>query len=69
MLNPIKADDKIIRDVTPDNGKKGSMYELRIFSPMVIRVYFAQKDGIIILINLGGKNSQSLDIKRAYERL
>ncbi|WP_072545606.1 type II toxin-antitoxin system RelE/ParE family toxin [Mediterranea massiliensis] len=69
ILHPIKADEKIIKDVTPNNGKKGPMYELRIFSPAVLRVYFTQKDETIILIDLGGKNSQNLDISRAYNRL
>lgn len=69
ILNPVNADNKIIRDVTPSNGKKGSLYELRIFTPIAIRVYFAQQDETTILINIGGKNNQSVDIKNAYNRL
>lgn len=69
MLHPIKADEKTIKDVTPANGRKGPMYELRIFSPIALRVYFIQQKGQIRLIDLGGKNNQDADIRRAYSRL
>lgn len=69
MLYPIKADEKTIKDVTPANGRKGAMYELRIFSPIAIRVYFVQQEGKTKLIDLGGKNNQNADIRRAYSRL
>lgn len=68
-LHPIYVDNKNIKDVTPTNGKKGPMYELRIFSPCVLRVYFTQKEQIFILIDIGDKNDQDSDINRAYNRL
>ena len=65
---------KIINDVTPDNNtKKARVYELRVYQPKAIRVYFFEYEGIVYLAKLEYKSSykeedstsQTKDIKRA----
>ena len=69
-LFPIHTDNKLLKDVTPDNAKKGRMYELRIYSPVALRVYFYQKNGKIYLVDVCGKaGNQDADIKRAYHKI
>ncbi len=69
-LYPVKADGKIIKDVTPDKSAKGRLYELRIFAPVALRVYFCHIDETVYLIDICGKSgNQTSDIKTAYKRI
>lgn len=63
----------LIKDVTPDhNSKKAKVYELRVYSPVALRVYFFELNEKIYLSSIGYKNeykkknsAQSKDINRA----
>lgn len=64
----------MIKDVSPDENKKESkIYELRIFSPLALRVYFYVKESTVLLAQISYKadsneynNSQGRDIKKAH---
>lgn len=63
----------LIKDVTPnDNTKKAKVYELRVYSPVALRVYFFELNERVYLSSIGYKNeykkknsAQSKDINRA----
>lgn len=57
-----------VKDVTTDKGKH-KLYELKVFSPTAIRVYFALIDTEVKILSLGFKSKQSDDIKNAQSKL
>jgi putative component of toxin-antitoxin plasmid stabilization module len=59
-------DTKHIADVTPQSPKQ-VVYELRIYTPTAIRVYFMEQGNTVFVGKIGLKSSpnQSLDIKQA----
>ncbi|HEY0055091.1 MAG TPA: hypothetical protein VGB63_07035 [Pedobacter sp.] len=59
-------DTKHIADVTPQNAKQ-VVYELRIYTPTAIRVYFMEKADIVYAAKIGVKANpnQSLHIKQS----
>lgn len=63
-------DTKIISDVTQGNFKK-HIRELRVYTPVALRVYFHENSDKIILagISLKSAANQSLEIKKMYKRL
>jgi hypothetical protein len=48
-------DDKLIKNVTPDNEKQIKIFELRIFSPLAIRMYFFETSTKVYLGSIEGK--------------
>ena len=48
-------DDKLIKDVTPDDERKIKVFELRIFSPVAIRMYFYETPTKIYFGSIEGK--------------
>lgn len=74
LATPYYPDTKIIKDVTPDNNnKKAKIYELRVYSPKSLRIYFFEFKGIVYIAKLEYKSSykkvdstsQAKDIKRS----
>ena len=63
-------DTKIVKDVTPDKYKC-SVYELRIYLPSAIRVYFNEGEDRVCLSSIGYKNrqKQSAEIVAAHKTL
>lgn len=60
------ADGELIKDVTPDKEKSIKVYELRVFEPIAIRIYFYENGNEIYLAKIKRKppkKSQSNDIK------
>lgn len=60
------SDGKLIKDVTPEKEKNVQVYELRIFVPVAIRIYFYEKGNRIYLAKIKkkpSKKTQSNDIK------
>jgi hypothetical protein len=61
-------DDKLIKNVTPDNEKEINIFELRIFSPLAIRMYFFETSTKVYLGSIEGKpkkKEQTSDILNA----
>lgn len=48
-------DDNLIKDVTPDKEKQISILELRIYSPVAIRMYFYESSTKIYFGSINGK--------------
>lgn len=74
LVTPYFPDTKIIADVTPrDNKKKVKVYELRVYRPIALRVYFYEFENVVFIGKLGYKadykeedsNAQSKDIQKA----
>lgn len=70
LLSPFYPDTKIIKDVTPDKPKC-NVYELRVYTPTALRVYFNEYNGKVFVASIGFKGStkQSEDIKKAHTTL
>jgi hypothetical protein len=51
-------DDKLIKDVTPDNEAGIKIYELRIHSPVAIRIYFYETETKIFLASIDSKTKK-----------
>ncbi len=70
LLSPFYPDTKIIKDVTPDKPKC-NVYELRVYTPTVLRVYFNEYKDKVYVASIGFKGStkQSEDIKNAHTAL
>lgn len=66
FATPYYPDTKIIKDVTPNKKEtqKGSVYELRIYEPKALRIYFCEYQGKVFIARIGYKASdnQSEDI-------
>ncbi len=72
LLSSVKYDDKIIKDVTPSNTKDGiKVYELRVYAPIALRVYFSVNSEKIFIASLEKKSNpnQNKDIKDAADIL
>lgn len=74
LVTKYSPDTKIIKDVTPDGNKKAAkVYELRIYQPKAIRVYFYEFEDKVFISNLEykskykeeGSSSQNRDLKKA----
>lgn len=48
-------DDKLIKDVTPENEKAIKVFELRIYSPIALRMYFYESPTAIYFASIEGK--------------
>ena len=66
-FTPYYPDTKIISDVTPSNGKC-SVMELRVYTPIALRVYFCEKNSLVLVASVEQKSNpnQSNDIKFAH---
>jgi hypothetical protein len=71
LKTPFAPDTKIIKDVTPSRTKCDSIYELRVYSPTALRVYFQETSEKIYLATIEKKSNpnQSRDIKKADNTL
>jgi putative component of toxin-antitoxin plasmid stabilization module len=69
LSTPFSPDTKIIKDVTQPNFKNKIM-ELRIYTPVAIRVYFNELGNKVNLISIEQKSNpnQDEDIKKAYAK-
>jgi hypothetical protein len=67
LVTPLYPDTKIVKDVTPDQTKLCSIYELRVYTPTAIRVYFHETTEKVYLTKIGYKASpdQSSEIRNA----
>ncbi|MES2837018.1 MAG: hypothetical protein V4667_05810 [Bacteroidota bacterium] len=61
-------DTKIVKDVTP-NKYECSVYELRVYLPTALRVYFTEHNNNVYVGKIGYKNEndQTADIKKAHD--
>ncbi len=68
LLSPFYPDTKIIKDVSPKNGKC-KVYELRVYSPTALRVYFHEGEKSVHLASIQKKSNpdQNADIKKAHD--
>lgn len=65
-------DDNTVKDVTPSKKPQCIVLELRIYSPVAIRVYFNKTEGKVYLASIGlkaKKKAQSTDITHAHSVL
>ncbi|MDR1938664.1 MAG: hypothetical protein LBQ73_09260 [Tannerellaceae bacterium] len=78
LATPFYPDNNKIKDVTPqDSNKKAKVYELRVYSPVALRVYFCEHDNLVFIGKLGYKadykeensSAQSKDIKKALNEI
>jgi putative component of toxin-antitoxin plasmid stabilization module len=69
LASPLFPDTKIIKDVSQQDGKC-KVYELRVYTPTALRVYFLEKEGRVYLVSIKMKSNpnQTKDIQQA-ERL
>lgn len=69
LATPFSPDTKIVKDVTQSNFNYKIM-ELRVYTPVAIRVYFNELNGLVNLISIEQKSNpnQSDDIKDAHKR-
>jgi len=60
-----------IKDVTPANKSVYKVYELRVYTPTALRVYFNESNGNVYLASIGFKSAadQNKDINNAYSKL
>lgn len=61
-------DDKLIKDVTPEKEKNVNVFELRIYSPVAVRLYFFEAPNKIYFGSIEGKPKkkvQDSDISNA----
>jgi len=70
MHTPYYPDDKIIKDITLAKSKC-TVYELRIMSPVGLRIYFSVLGEKVFLGSIGFKNNnqQDQDIRQAHNIL
>jgi hypothetical protein len=70
LVTPFYPDVSLIKDVTPSKHTCKVM-ELRIFSPVAIRVYFNETNRVVYLASIEAKSNpnQSEDIKNAHDIL
>ncbi|MBI1307427.1 MAG: hypothetical protein GC181_12560 [Bacteroidetes bacterium] len=70
LVTPFYPDTKITKDVTQSKFKH-SVWELRVYSPVALRVYFHETSDKVYLIGIKFKSStnQSHDINNMYEKL
>lgn len=73
LATPYYPDTKIIKDVTPnDNKKTARVYELRVYQPKALRVYFFEFENTVFISKLeykssykeDGSSAQTKDIKK-----
>ena len=69
LATPFSPDTKIIKDVTQSNFQYKIM-ELRVYTPVALRVYFNELDGFVNLISIEQKSNadQNEDIKKAHTK-
>lgn len=69
-FTPYYPDTKIIKDVSPTDAKC-SVMELRVYTPVALRVYFCEKGGVVYLASIEQKSNpnQNLDINSAHKIL
>ena len=74
LATPYYPDNNSIKDVTPDNNKKKArVYELRLYHPKALRVYFFEFENIVFIAKMELKSkykeedstSQTRDINRS----
>ncbi|MCX2574077.1 hypothetical protein [Pedobacter sandarakinus] len=70
LKTPFYPDTKIIKDVTKTNHKT-KVYELRVYTPIALRVYFNEIDGVVKLASIEQKSNpnQDNDINSAHKIL
>lgn len=70
LKTPFYPDTKIVKDVSPDNHKCKVM-ELRVYSPVALRVYFNESNSFVNVISIEQKSNpnQSVDINKAHDDL
>ena len=70
LKTPFSPDTKIIKDVSPKEAKCAVM-ELRVYTPVALRVYFCEKGGVVYLASIEQKSNpnQNLDIISAHKIL
>ncbi|MCJ8209941.1 hypothetical protein MUY27_09495 [Mucilaginibacter sp. RS28] len=70
LATPYYPDTKIIADVTPENNQC-KVYELRVYRPVALRVYFNESSEKICLASIEQKSNpnQTSDIRAAHKIL
>ena len=70
LPSPFYPDAKLIKDVTPDKPKC-NVYELRIYTPTAIRVYFNEGIDNIYVASIEKKSNpdQNKDIAKAHKAI
>lgn len=70
LSSPLYPDTKHISDVSPQHSKC-VVYELRIYTPTAIRVYFNESAECVYLASIQKKSNpdQNQDIKKAHNKL
>lgn len=70
LASPFYPDNRVIREVTPDKGQH-NVYELRVYKPTALRVYFHETENKVFLASIEAKSNpdQSQDIRAAHNLL
>lgn len=68
LKTPFSPDTKIISDVTNNKSHTVNIYELRVYTPIALRVYFNETNGVVKLASIEQKSNpnQSNDINSAH---
>jgi len=67
---PFYPDTHIIKDVTPEKSRC-NVYELRVYTPTALRVYFNESHGKVYMASIEKKSNpnQTKDIQKAHNLL
>ncbi|MEY8870271.1 hypothetical protein AB9K24_12250 [Meridianimaribacter flavus] len=70
LVTPFYPDTKIVKDVSLSN-RKCTVLELRVYSPVAVRVYFNEDNGHVNVVSVEQKSNpdQNADIKKAQDNL
>ncbi|OQX93053.1 MAG: hypothetical protein B6I17_04515 [Tenericutes bacterium 4572_104] len=70
LITPFYPDTHIIKDVSPEKNRC-NVYELRVYTPTALRVYFNESHGKIYVANIEKKSNpnQTKDIQKAHNVL
>jgi len=70
LASPLFPDTKLVKDVT-QSGQNKTIYELRIYTPNALRVYFHEGSNTTYLASIQAKSNpnQGVDIKKAYTKI
>ncbi len=69
LATPFFADTKIIKEVTVTGKPKCKVFELRVYTPSAVRIYFNEGNGIVYMGTIAQKSNpdQNEDIQKAYK--
>jgi hypothetical protein len=76
LPTPYYPDADLIKDVTPNTNRRAKVYELRLYYPKALRVYFYESTETVYVAKIGYKadykadgNTQTKEINTIHQRL